>query len=64
LEIHELHDSALDQKDKDGNSIKGGRSENSVRIPDEWAHPDQNPTKPWAAENLAWVANMSMRVCK
>jgi hypothetical protein len=27
-----------------------------VRIPDEWAHPDQNPSNPWAAEDLAWVA--------
>jgi hypothetical protein len=27
-----------------------------VRIPDKWAYPDQNPSNPWAAENLARVA--------
>jgi hypothetical protein len=45
LETHELQDSALDQKYKDGNSIERGRSENNVRIPDEWAHPDQKPSR-------------------
>jgi ribosomal protein S18 len=50
LDTHELHDSALDQKDETTSN------NNVVRIPDEWAHPDQNPSNPWAAENLAWVA--------